>query len=208
MTQDNLSSPWGGTKSAWPCFMVKLLLFCLSALLCFYIFSILWLYLLFGSWGRLVLQERGYPLGLKNGLLPNTWKWIVWGDTHADKARYLLGRGAWWESRGKETQETCSATWLAISCFMVMRSLFELSLANHSDPWPFLLMSTLLSQSGVQHEGFWEVGRTCGLMSPLYFWPFLNYSGWRWLVSSTFLERTSFCKITCVNGYYLSWSGS
>ena len=53
VTQDNISSPWGGTKSAWPCFMVKLLLFCLSALLCFYIFSILWLNLLFETWGRL-----------------------------------------------------------------------------------------------------------------------------------------------------------
>jgi len=165
VTQDNISSPWGGTKSAWPCFMVKLLLFCLSALLCFYIFSILWLNLLFETWGRLVLQERGYLLGLKNGLLPNTWKWIVW-DTHADKQGTLLGRGAWWESRGKESQETCSATWLAVSGFMVTWLLSELSLANHFDPGSFLLMSTLLSQSGVQHEGFWEVGRTCGLMSP------------------------------------------
>ena len=40
-----------------------------------------------------VLQERGPLPGPKTGLLPNTWKWIVWGDTRADKARDFIRKG-------------------------------------------------------------------------------------------------------------------
>ena len=44
-----------------------------------------------------VLQGRGPLPGPKRGLLSNSQKWIVRGDTDADKAR-LLGRGAQVES--------------------------------------------------------------------------------------------------------------
>ena len=46
-------------------------------------------------------------------------------------------------------------------------------------------------------------GRTCGVS----FWPFLNSSGWWWLISSMFLTRTSCRKTTHANGYYSAWPG-
>ena len=46
-------------------------------------------------------------------------------------------------------------------------------------------------------------GRTCGV----FFQPFLNSSGWWWLISSVFLTRTSCRKTTHANGYYGAWPG-
>ena len=46
-------------------------------------------------------------------------------------------------------------------------------------------------------------GRTCGVS----FWPFLNSSGWWWLISSMFLSRISCHKTTHANGYYGAWPG-
>ena len=46
-------------------------------------------------------------------------------------------------------------------------------------------------------------GRTCGVS----FWPFLNSSGWCWLISSVFLIRTSCRKTILANGYYGAWPG-
>ena len=46
-------------------------------------------------------------------------------------------------------------------------------------------------------------GRTCGVS----FWPFLNSSGWWWLISSMVLTRTSCRKTTHANGYYGAWPG-
>ena len=97
--------------------------------------------------------------------MSNTRKWIVRGDTHADKARDFIGKvhpgGEQW---GKGTQENSSAAWLAVSGFMVMGLVSGLSLANHSDSESFLVVHALFSQDGCQREGFWEVdGR---VMSP------------------------------------------
>ena len=47
-------------------------------------------------------------------------------------------------------------------------------------------------------------GQTCDVS----FWPFLNSSGWWWLVSFVFLTRTSCHKTTHANGYYGAWPGS
>ena len=55
------------------------------------------------------------------------------------------------------TQENRSATWLAVSGFMVMGLISGLSLADHSDSEYFLVVHALLSQDGCQREGFWEV---------------------------------------------------
>ena len=55
------------------------------------------------------------------------------------------------------TQENRSATWLAVSGFMVMGLISGLSLADHSDSESFLVVHALLSQDGCQREGFWEV---------------------------------------------------
>lgn len=121
-----------------------------------------------------------------------------------DKARYLLGRGAWWESRGKETQETCSATWLAISCFMAMWLLFWV--VSGQSFWPMVLSA----HEHVAQSKWSPAWRLVGHVDWCLLFPFdlswiILVGGV--LVSSTFLERTSFCKITCVNGYYLSWLG-
>ena len=67
--------------------------------------------------------------------------------------------------------------WLAASGFMAMGLVSGVSLANHSDSGSFLVARTSLSQDGFQRGGFWEVGRTYGLASPLSFGHFLNSSG-------------------------------
>ena len=58
-------------------------------------------------------------------------------ETHIDKAKSLLGTNGrlGGEQEGKGTQENCSATWLAVSGFMVMGLVSGLSLANHL-AWP------------------------------------------------------------------------
>ena len=107
------------------------------------------------------MLQKGGPLpGPKTGLLSNTWKWIVWGDTSADKARDFIGKGRpGGEQQAKGTQEDCFATWLTVSDFMVMALVSGLSLANHSDSESFLVVHALFSQDGCQREGFWEVVR-------------------------------------------------
>ena len=44
-----------------------------------------------------------------------------------------------------------------------------LSLANHCDSGSFPVVQALLRQAGFQREGFWEVGKTYGLVSSLSF---------------------------------------
>ena len=71
-------------------------------------------------WSPIPTLQEGGPLpGPKTGLLSNwpllsnTRKWIVRGDTCADKARDFIGKGCLGkEQKGKGTQENCSATWL------------------------------------------------------------------------------------------------
>ena len=78
-------------------------------------------------------------------------------ETRADKARDFIGRGhPGGEQKGKGAQENSSATWLAVSGFMVMELVSTLSLVNYSDSEPFLVVQALLSQDGCQREGFWE----------------------------------------------------
>ena len=52
---------------------------------------------------------------------------------------------------------------------MVMGFVSGLFLANHSDSESFLVACALFSQGGFQREGFWEAGRTYGLVSSLSF---------------------------------------
>ena len=124
-----------------------------------------------GAWQAIVhrvvksqtqLLEEGEPLLWSKSRsntwihLSNTWKWIVQGDTHADKARDFIGKGLPdGEQEGKGTQgeprnpgQNCSATWLAVSGFMVMGLISRLSLANHFDSESFLVVHALLSQDG------------------------------------------------------------
>ena len=73
-------------------------------------------------------------------------------ETHVlTKQETLLGKGRpGGEQQGKGTQENCSATWLAVSGFMVIGLVSGLSLANHSDPGSFLVARASLSQDGFQ----------------------------------------------------------
>ena len=105
------------------------------------------------------LLQEGRPLpGPKIGLLSNTREWIVWGDTCADKAREFIGKGRpGGEQQGEGTQENCSAMWLTVLGFTVMRLVSGLSLANRYDLRSFLVAHALLSQDGCQWEGFWDV---------------------------------------------------
>ena len=74
------------------------------------------------------------------------------------KSEILLGSGPpGREQEDEGTQEDCSATWLAVLGFMVMGLVFGLCLASLSDSGSFLTVHALLSQSGCQQEGFWEV---------------------------------------------------
>ena len=57
-----------------------------------------------------MLQERVPFPGQERGHLSNTWKWIVGGDTCADKARDFIVVGR--PGREQEDQKGCSATWL------------------------------------------------------------------------------------------------
>ena len=126
-----------------------------------------------------LLQEGGSLPGPETGLLFNTRKLIVQGDTRADKARDFIGKGhPGREQQVKRTQENCSVMWLAVSGFMVKGLVSRLSLANHSDSEAFLVVHTLFSQDGCQ-RGFWEVVRY-----GVSFWPFPNSSGWWRLISS------------------------
>ena len=105
-----------------------------------------------------MLQEGGPFPGTKNWLLSNTQKWVVQGDTCADKAKDFIGKGhPGGEQQGKGTQEDCSVTWLAVLAFMVTGWVSVLSLANHSDSGSFLVTHASFSQDGCQRGGFWEV---------------------------------------------------
>ena len=106
----------------------------------------------------LMLQKGGPLPGPETGLLSNTQKWIVQGDTCADKARDFIGKGhPGGEQEGEGTQENCSAMWVPDLGFMVMDLVSGLSLAYHSDSESFLVVHTVFSQDGSQREGFWEV---------------------------------------------------
>ena len=75
-----------------------------------------------------------------------------------DKERDFIGKGhLGGEQQGKGTQENSSATWLAVSGFMVMGLVSGLSSANLSDSESFLVVHAVLSQDGCQRAGFWEV---------------------------------------------------
>ena len=95
-------------------------------------------------------------------------------ERHAlTKQKTLLESGVWAESSWVREPENCSATdWLTVSGFMVM-GLVSGQSSCLAHVWPdsgsFLLAHASLSQDGFQHEGFWKVGRTYGLLSPSSF---------------------------------------
>ena len=150
-----------------------------------------------------LLQEGGPLPGPETGLLSNTQRWIVWGDTCADKARDFIGKGhLGGEQWGKETQENCSAALLAMSGFMVMGLVSGWSLTNHSNS-VFPGGTRIAQPRWMLVRGILGSGRTRSVS----FRPFLNSSWWWWLISSLSLIRISCPKTTHANGYYGTWPG-
>ena len=113
-----------------------------------------------------LLQEGGPLPGPETGLLSNTRKWIVRGDTCWQSKRFYWERAPGWRAVGKGTQENCSAAWLAVLGFMVMGLVSGWSLANHSNSESFLVAHASLSQDGCWREEFWEVDGQA--VSPLH----------------------------------------
>ena len=152
-----------------------------------------------------VLQEGGPLLGTETRLLSNTQKWIVKGDTSADKARDFIGKMCPGREQVRGTQENCSATWLAVSGFMVLGLVSRLSLANHSDSRVLPGAACLVQSIWMPVRRILGGGLTCGVS----FWPFPNFPGW-WFISSFFLTRNNVwppVKTTQTNGYYGAWPG-
>ena len=82
-----------------------------------------------------VLQEGGPHPWPESGFLSNTWRWIVWGDTWAEKARDFIGKGAQAESSWvREPRRTA-----------LPRDSQSRSLSNHSDSGSFLVVHTWFS---------------------------------------------------------------
>ena len=96
------------------------------------------------SWRKCCKKQELLP-GPKSGLLSNTWKWIVGGDTWGDRARDFIKKGgpgkgaAGWENPGLH----CLVAWSLGS--IVMGLVSRLSLANHSDEGSFLLVPTCVA---------------------------------------------------------------
>ena len=141
-----------------------------------------------------VLQEDGPLPGPETGLLPNTQKWIV-GETHVlTKQEILLGKGTGVESsRVKEPRRI--ALPLARSFQVFFSQSFWLRVLPGG--------ARLVQPRWMPARRILGSGRTCSIS----FWPFLNSSGWWWLISSVFLTRTSCRKTTHANSYYGAWPG-
>ena len=151
-----------------------------------------------------MFQEGGPLLGPKTGLLSNIRKWIVRGDTCADKARDFIGKGRpGGEQEGKGTQENSSVTWLAVSGVLVMELVSGLFLASHSDSDSFLVVHALFSQDGCQREGFWEVVRQ--VVSPFDLSRTLLVGGG--LLVPCSLPGPPVVKQLHANSYYGVWPG-
>ena len=117
-------------------------------------------------------------------------------ETHADKTRDFIGKGTRVESRrAREPRRTGDG--------MVMGLVSGWSLANHSNSESCLVAHSIAQPRWMLARGILGSGRTRGVS----FRPFLNSSGWWWLISSIFLIRISCHKTTHANGYYGAWPG-
>ena len=148
-------------------------------------------------WKLIKLLQEGGPLpGPESGLLSYTQKWIVWGDTCADKARDFIGKGhQGGEQKVRESRRT------ALPCGLQ----FGFYGDGISFPVVFSQSFWLRVLPGGAHitQPRWIPARRIlggGRIRGVSFWPFLNSSSWWWLISSMFLTRTSCCKTTHANG--------
>ena len=141
-----------------------------------------------------LFQEGRLLPGPETGLLSNTRKWIVQGDTCADKARYFIGKG-------NPGEQLCHMAFSlgfyadGISFWVVFSQSFWLRVLPGG--------ARLVQPRWMPERRILGGGRTCGVS----FWHFPNSSGWWRLISSLFLTRTSYPKTTHANGYYGAWPG-
>ena len=158
-----------------------------------------------GHWAKVGLLQEGGPLpGNETGLLSNTQKWIVWGDTCVTKQEILLGKGTRGESsRVREPRRTALPRGLHSLGFYSDGTRFQVVFSQSF--WLRVLPggSCLVQPRWMPERRILEDGQTCGVS----FWPFLNSSGWWLFISSMFLTRTSCHKTTHANGYYGAWPG-
>ena len=149
-----------------------------------------------------IVVGTGGPLqGPKSGLLSNTRERIVQGDTCLTEQEILMGKGTWVESsRLREPRRT------ALPCgsqFRFCHDGISLQVVFSQSFWLRVLPGSVgLVQPRWMPERILGGGRTCGVS----FWPFPNSWGWRSLISSVFITRTS-CHKTHANGYYGAWPG-
>ena len=114
------------------------------------------------------------------------------------KQEILLGKGTLVESsRVRETRRTALphglqswVLWWWISFLVVFSQSFRLRVLPGD--------AHLVQLRWMPRRKILGGGWKCGLS----FWPFLNSSGWRRLIGSMFLTRTSCCKRTHIDGYY------
>ena len=152
-------------------------------------------------WEALLWEEGPLP-GPERGILSNPQKWIVQGDTRADKGRGFIGKGCpSGEQEGEGTWEDCAArgsqSWaygdgLASGCLWQSFWLRVLPGGAHTAQPRWMPERRILGG-----------GRTRGDS----FWLFPDSSIWWWLVSSMFLTKTYCRKTTHANGYWGAWLG-
>ena len=149
-----------------------------------------------------LLQDGGPLLRPRTGLLSNTRKWIVQGDSCWQSKRFYWERAPGWRTVGwgNPGEQLCHmACGLGfygdgISFWVVFSQLFWLKVHPGG---------AHLVQPRWMPERILGGDQTCGVFS----WPFLNSSGWWRLISSVFLTRTSCHKTTHGNDYYGVWPG-
>ena len=116
------------------------------------------------------------------------------------KQEILMGRGVQAESRRVREPRRTALPHGSVLGFMVMGLSFQVVFSQSF--WLSVLPhGARLVQPRWMPERILGGGQTCGIS----FWPFLNSSGWWWLMSSVFLTRTSCHKTTHTNGYYGAW---
>ena len=116
------------------------------------------------------------------------------------KQEILLGKGTRAESsRVREPRRTALSHGFAVSGFMVMVLVSELSLANHSDSDPSWWCMPCSAKMDAREK---DSGRWSDMWCLLLTFPKLC-----WLMEAVFLTRTSCCKTTHANGCYGAWPG-
>ena len=146
-----------------------------------------------------LLQERGPLPGPESGLLSNTRKWIVWGDTGANEAGDFTGKGRRAESRRvREPGKTALPCGSTQSRAYGDGSVSRLSLASHSD-WVFPGGACLVQPRWILSRRILGGGWTPFDLS----WTLPVGGGLLVLCSSSGPP----VKTTHANGYYGAWPG-